>query len=322
MNPIVRALAGIALLAVSSALLAQAYPARPVRVIVPYPPGGSVDFVARVVAQSLAEQMGRPFLVENRAGAGGAIGSDAVAKAAPDGYTLLVQASTFAAAPHLVSNIPYDHVRDFTAISLFGTVPLIMTVHPSVTAGSVREFIAQQKADPKRYIFGTSPVGSAGHLATEALRFESQMDILVVPYKGTAGAIADLLGGQVHALIDAIPSSYPLAKSGKLKLLAVSSAQRLPLIPDTPTISESGLPGFEMESWYGLWGPAKLPPEITSRLAAEVAKAVRSQLAVERLTDQGFKAVGNTPEQFSEFIQKESARYGRLVRDAKIKAQQ
>jgi len=321
MKPVIRALAGIVLLLVSTTLFAQAYPARGVRVIVPYPPGGSVDLIGRVVAQSLSEQLGRPFIVENRAGAGGAIGTDFVAKAAPDGYTLLVQASTFVAAPLLVSNIPYDIVRDFTAISLFGSVPLIMTVHPSVAASSVREFIAQQRSDPKRYIFATSPVGSAGNLATEALRHEAQLDILVVPYKGTAGAIADLLGGQVSALIDAIPSSYPLAKAGKLKLLAVTSAQRLPLIPDTPTVSESGLPGFEMESWYGLWGPARLPAEVTARLAAEAAKAVRSQLTTERLTEQGFKPVGSTPEQFSEYIQKEFARYARLVKDAKIKPQ-
>jgi tripartite-type tricarboxylate transporter receptor subunit TctC len=294
-----------------------------VRIIVPFPPGGSVDLIARVVAQSLTEQMGQQFIVDNRAGANGTIGSDAVAKAPPDGYMMLVQASTLVTGPLLVSNVPYDAVKDFTAISEIGSVPLIMTVHPSVQAKNLKEFIEQQRADPKKYIFATSPVGSAGYFATEAIKHEAKLEgMLVVPYKGTSAAIADLLGGQVSALIDAIPSSYPLAKSGKLRLLAVTSAERLPMMPDTPTVAESALPGFEMESWYGLWGPAKMPRELSTRIASEVGKAVRSKLATERLTDQGFKAVGSTPEQFSEYINKEVARHARIVRDAKIKVQQ
>jgi tripartite-type tricarboxylate transporter receptor subunit TctC len=316
-----RTLLALLLCSASFFLHAQTYPARTVRIVVPFPPGGSVDLIARVLAQRLSEQMGQQFIVENRVGAGGAIGSDSVAKSAPDGYTLLVQASTLVTSPLLVSNVPYDPVRDFTAVSNVGSVPLIMTMHPSTAAGSVREFIAQQKADPKRYIFGTSPVGSAGYFATEAIKHEAGLDMLVVPYKGTAAAIADLLAGQVSALIDAIPSSYPLARSGKLKLIAVTSAQRLPMMPDTPTVSESGLPGFEMESWYGLWGPAKLPRELSARLAGEVAKAVRSQLATERLAEQGFKPVGSTPEEFSAYITKEVARHAKLVREAKIKVQ-
>ncbi len=321
MNRFIGIVLGFVSLVISTALLAQAYPARHVRIVVPFPPGGSVDLIARVVAQRLSEQMGQQFLVDNRAGAGGTLGSDAVAKAAPDGYTLLVQASTLVTGPLLVSNVPYDAVRDFTAISNIGSVPLIMTVHPSVSASSVREFIAQQRADPKRYIFATSPIGSAGYFATEAIRHEAKLDILVVPYKGTAAAIADLLAGQVSALIDAIPSSYPLAKSGKLKLIAVTSAQRLPMMPETPTVAESGLPGFEMESWYGLWGPARMPKDLTERLAGELARAVRSQLAVERLSEQGFKAVGSTPAEFSDHIQKEVARHARIVSEAKIKPQ-
>ena len=303
--------------------VAQSYPNRTVRIIVPFPPGGSVDFIARVVAQGLTEQMGHQFIVENRSGANGTIGSDAVAKAPPDGYLLLVQASTLVTGPLLVSNVPYDAVKDFTAISEIGSVPLIMTVHPSVQARTLQEFIEQQRADPQKYVFGTSPVGSAGYFATEAIKHEAKLDgMLVVPYKGTAGAIAYLLGGQVSALIDAIPSSYPLAKGGKLRLMAVTSAERLPMMPDTPTVAESALPGFEMESWYGLWGPAKMPRELSTRIASEVHKAVRSKLATERLTDQGFKAVGSTPEQFSEYINKEITRHARIVRDAKIKVQQ
>jgi tripartite-type tricarboxylate transporter receptor subunit TctC len=198
-----------------------------------------------------------------------------------------------------------------------------MTVHPSVQAKNLKEFIEQQRADPKKYIFGTSPIGSAGYFATEAIKHEAKLEgMLVVPYKGTSAAIADLLAGQVHALIDAIPSSYPLSKGGKLKLLAVTSAERLPMIPDAPTVAESGLPGFEMESWYGLWGPAKMPRELSTRIAVEVNKEVRSKLANERLTDQGFKPVGSTPDQFSAYIDREIKRHAGIVRDAKIKTQQ
>ena len=313
----------VALALASIVAHAQGYPNRTVRIIVPFPPGGSVDLIARIVAQSLTEQMGHQVIVENRSGAGGTMGSDAVAKATPDGYTLLVQASTLVTGPLLVSNVPYDSVKDFTAISLIGSVPLIMTVHPSVQAKSLKEFIEHQRADPKKYIFGTSPVGSAGYFATEAIKYEAKLDgMLVVPYKGTAAAIADLLAGQVSALIDAIPSSYPLAKSGKLRLIAVTSAERLPMMPDTPTVAESALPGFEMESWYGLWGPARMPRELAARIASEVGKAVRSKLATERLADQGFKPVGSAPEQFSEYISKEIIRHAGIVRDAKIKMQQ
>lgn len=316
-----RLLAVLALIAIPVFAAAQSYPSRTVRIVVPFPPGGSVDLIARVLAQRLGEQMGQQFIVDNRTGANGMLGSDAVAKAPPDGYMLLVQASTLVTGPLLVSNVPYDAVRDFTAISLIGSVPLIMTVHPSVPASTIKEFIDQQRADPKRYIFATSPIGSAGYFATEAIKHEAKLDMLVVPYKGTAAAIADLLGGQVSALIDAIPSSYPLAKSGKLKLIAVTSAQRLSMMPNTPTVAESGLPGFEMESWYGLWGPARMPRELSARLAGEVAKAVRSPLATERLAEQGFKPVGSTPSEFSEYIGKEVSRHARIIRDANIKPQ-
>jgi tripartite-type tricarboxylate transporter receptor subunit TctC len=232
-----------------------------------------------------------------------------------------VQASTLVTGPLLVKNVPYDAVKDFTAISEIGSVPLIMTVHPSVEAKSLKEFIDQQRADPKKYIFGTSPVGSAGYFATEAIKHEAKLDgMLVVPYKGTAGAIADLLAGQVSALIDAIPSSYPLAKSGKLRLIAVTSAERLPMMPDTPTVAESALPGFEMESWYGLWGPAKLPAEITQRLNAEVNKALGGDLR-DKFAQQGLLLTPGSVDEFAKFQQSDMARAQKIITEGHIRVE-
>ena len=313
------ALLGTLLLGGACGAFAQGYPNRAVRIIVPYPAGGTVDAVARVVAQRLTEQMGQSFIVDNRAGANGVIGSDAVAKAAADGYTLLVQASTFVTNPILLKNLPYDMMRDFTPVSNIGSVPLIVTAHPGVAANDLREFIAQVQASPTRYTFAAPPTGSAGHLAEEAIKSGAKLGIQLIPYKGTAPALADVLGGHVSALIDALPSSYPQVKGGKLKALAVTSPQRIAFLPNVPTVAESGLPGFDMVSWYGLWGPANLPKDLARRLSAEVAKAVRSPLAMERLGEQGFDAVGSAPEEFSTFLEQELVKYTRIVRQANVK---
>ena len=304
------------------AALAQTYPAKPVRLIVPYPPGGSVDVVARVMALRLTEQMGQTFVVENRAGANGTVGSDLVSKATPDGYTLLVQASIFAANPLFLPNVPYDVQKDFTAISNIGSVPLLVTAHPSVPAKNLREFLALVKADINKYTFATSGLGSAGHLSEETIkRLAGVPTMLIVPYKGAGPALTDLIGGQVSSMIDPLPSSYPQVKAGKLTPLAVTSAKRVTFMPDVPTVAESGLAGFEMVSWYGLWGPPNLPRDITLKLSGEVAKAVRSQMIIERLGDQGFEPVGSTPEQFSAYIKDEIGRYAKIVKEANIKAE-
>lgn len=304
------------------AAVAQTYPAKPVRLIVPYPPGGTVDVVARVMALRLTEQMGQTFVVENRAGANGTVGSDLVSKATPDGYTLLVQASIFAANPLFLPNVPYDVQKDFTAISNIGSVPLLVTAHPSVPAKNLREFLALVKADIKKYTFATSGLGSAGHLSEETIKRQAGVpDMLIVPYKGAGPALTDLIGGQVSSMIDPLPSSYPQVKAGKLTPLAVTSARRVSFMPDVPTVAESGLAGFEMVSWYGLWGPPNLPREITLKLSSEVAKAVRSPMITERLGDQGFEPAGSTPEQFAAYIKDEIARYARIVKEANIKAE-
>ena len=321
MNPF-KWLATLAVALCCSAALAQSYPAKPVRLIVPYPPGGTVDVVARVMALRLTEQMGQTFVVENRAGANGTVGSDLVSKALPDGYTLLVQASIFAANPLFLPNVPYDVQKDFTAISNIGSVPLLVTAHPSVPAKNLREFLALVKADINKYTFATSGLGSAGHLSEETIkRLAGVPSMLIVPYKGAGPALTDLIGGQVSSMIDPLPSSYPQVKAGKLTPLAVTSAKRVSFMPDVPTVAESGLPGFEMVSWYGLWGPPNLPRDITLKLSGEVAKAVRSQMITERLGDQGFEPVGSTPEQFANYIKDEIGRYAKIIKEANIKTE-
>lgn len=322
---LIRALAATGLAAVLPLPLtaaAQAYPARPVRIIVPYVPGGTVDLVARVLAQQLSDQMGQAFLVDNRAGASGVIGSEAVAKAAADGYTLLVQSPTLVANPLMVKKVPYDVVTDFTPISLLGSVPMMVAAHPGVPANNLKQLVVAARAKPRDYSFGTSALGSPMHVAQEAIKYEAKLDVPIVAYKGTGAALNDVLGGQISAIIDAIPSSAPYIASGKLKALAVTTAKRLPSYPDVPTVAESGFPGFEMVSWYGLWGPAKLPPAIVKRLAAETAKAMRSASIKERLTPQAFIISGAGPDEFSAYVTKEIAVYSRIVRDANIQVAQ
>jgi tripartite-type tricarboxylate transporter receptor subunit TctC len=319
MMKLARILIALLALGISLPAIGQAYPSKVVRIIVPFPPGGTVDAVARVVAQSLSEQLGQQFIVENKPGANGTIGSDAVAKSKPDGYTLLVQASTFVTNPLFLKNVPYDVTRDFTPLSNLGSVPLIVTAHPSAQASNLRELIEVARAQPGKLAFGHSSLGSASHLAEEAIKREAKIDILIVPYKGTGAVITDLLGGHVNAFIDALPSSYPLVKSGKVKPMAVTTSKRISLLPNVPTVAESGLPGFEMVSWYGVWGPAKLPNELAQRISAEIAKAIRSPLASSRLGEQGFEPVGSTPEQFAAYIKTETSKYAQIVKDANIK---
>ncbi len=298
---------------------AQTYPQKPVRVIVPYPPGGTVDLVARHLGQQLGSQVGQQIVVENRAGANGTIGSDFVSKAAPDGYTLLVQASIFVINPLFLKNVPYDVQRDFAPISNIGSVPLLVTAHPSVPAGNLREFLTLVRAHPDKYTFATTGLGSAGHLTEEVIRRDAGLSILIVPYKGTGPAITDLVGGQVSALADPLPSSYPHVKGGRLKALAVTSRERIAFLPDVPTMDESGFPGFEMVSWYGLWGPPALPREIVDRLATEVSKAVSSPELQEKLAAQGFLPKGSTAPEFAAYVRDEVAKYAKIVKDANIK---
>ena len=297
----------------------QAYPTKVVRIVVPYPPGGTVDAVARTIAARLSESMGQQFIVDNRPGASGTIGSTAVARSPADGYTLLIQASTFVASPLLMGNVPYDVEKDFTAITNLGSVPLLVTAYPGTPATNLKEVLAAIKADPKKYVVGTSAVGSASHLAEEAIKYEAKVDFTIVPYKGTAPALTDVMGGHISAMVDALPSTMPHVKSGKLKPLAVTTAKRVAALPDVPTVAESGLDGFEMVSWYGLWAPANLPPDLVAKLQQEAAKAMKSPQVAKALLEYGFMPSGSTPEEFKTYIRQESAKYAKLIKAANIR---
>jgi tripartite-type tricarboxylate transporter receptor subunit TctC len=297
----------------------QTYPSKVVRIVVPYPPGGTVDAIARVIAQRLSESLGQQFIVDNRPGASGTIGSTAVAKSPADGYTLLVQASTFVASPLLMSNVPYDVEKDFTPVTNLGSVPLLVTAYPGLPAKNLKEFLVAIKADPKKYVFGTSAVGSASHLAEEAIKYEAKVDFTILPYKGTSPALIDVMGGHISAMVDALPSTMPHVKSGKLKPLAVTTAKRVAALPDVPTVAESGLDGFEMVSWYGLWAPPNLPPELVTKLQQEVAKALKSPQVAKALIEYGFVPSGSTPEEFKAYIRQESAKYAKLIKAANIR---
>ena len=299
----------------------QAYPSKPVRIIVPYAPGGTVDAVARTLAVRLSEQMGQPFVVENRAGASGAIGSDVVAKSPADGYTLLMQASTFVANVLLVKGQPYDLEKDFTPVANLGSVPLVMLAYPGLPFKNLGEFIKAAKAEPNRYTLGTAALGSASHLAEEAIRHEAKIDIQIIPYKGTAPAMIDVLGGHTTGMIDAVPSLLQHIKSGKARALAVTSAKRLASLPDVPTVAESGLPNFEMVSWYGIWAPARMPAELTQRLNREINTAMQSPQVVQSLGQQAFIFSNTTSAQFGAYVKDESAKYKQLIEKANIKVE-
>jgi len=300
----------------------EPYPSRTVSVIVPYPAGGSVDVVARLIVAKLNERLGPNFVVENRAGgAGGAVGANVVAKAAPDGYTLMLTASIHIITPFLNNQIPYDAVHDFAPISLLAAGPLIVSTAPNVPAGNLREFFALVRKTPDKFTFATSSFGSAGHLAIELLKRDAKVDTLVIAYKGAGPMLNDLMGGQIQLIADPMASSLPLAASGKIKALAVTSAKRAAAAPEIPTVAESGMTGFEFSSWYGLWGPKGLPAEITAQLQAEVASALAEGDVKARLAALGFAPIGSSAEAFAQFIDAEAARYRQIIKDAGIKAE-
>jgi tripartite-type tricarboxylate transporter receptor subunit TctC len=252
---------------------AQNYPSRTVTVVVPFPAGGSVDGVARILVQKLNETMGQHFIVENRAGgASGIVGANAVAKAAPDGYTLLVSASVHVINPFLYKSVPYDVVHDFTPVTLLAEGPLIVSTTPSVPANNLKDFFALVRKEPQKYTFGATTIGSASHLAIELLKHDAALDTLVVTYKGTAPALTDLMSGQIQLLADPMLSSLPLAQAGKIKALGLTSLKRALAAPDIPTVEESGVKGFAFASWYGLWGPKNLPADLSNTLQAHIAR--------------------------------------------------
>src|ERR1700756_4397976 len=265
----VSALAMALVVPLAAAATAQNHPSRTVTVVVPFPAGGSVDGVARILVQKLNETMGQHFIVENRAGgASGIVGANAVAKAAPDGYSLLVSASVHVINPLLYKSVPYDVVRDFTPVTLLAEGPLIVSTTASVPGNNLKDFFALVRKDPQKSPFGATPTGSAGHLAVELLKRDAGLDTLVVAYKGTAPALTDLMSGQIQLLADPMLSSLPLAQGGKIKALGITSLKRAAAAPDIPTVEESGMTGFAFVSWYGLWGPKNLPADLSNTLQA------------------------------------------------------
>jgi tripartite-type tricarboxylate transporter receptor subunit TctC len=300
---------------------AQNYPTKPVRLVAAYPAGGSVDIVARLVGQRLSESFGQQFVIENRSGASGNIGTDYVAKAAPDGYTLLMASSpALAANIHLYAKLPFDPVKDFVPIILIVNQPNVLVLHPSVPAASVKEFVALAKSRPGKLTFGTSGVGTSQHIAAELFMAMTGVNMVHIPYKGGAPALIDTVGGQVDLMFETAPTAIPHVKSGKLKALAVTTLQRSGMLPDVPTLSEAGLKGYEFRGWIGLVAPAATPKDVVARLHAEVQKAISGDLR-KRLTELGLDVAGGTPEQFAAFIREDSARYATIVKRAGIPPQ-
>src|SRR5262250_1508029 len=293
----------------AAAATAQTYPSRTVSVVVPFPAGGSVDGVARILVQKLNETVGQHFIVENRpGGASGTVGANAVARAAPDGYTLMVSASVHVINPFLYKNIPYDVVKDFTPVTLLADGPLIVSTTPSVKADNLKDFFEQVRKEPSKFTFGTTSLGSASHLAIELLKRDAGLDTLVVPYKGTAPALTDLVSGQIQLLADPMLSSLPLVRSGKIKALGLTSLKRAIAAPEIPTVEESGVKGFEFVSWYGLWGPRGLPADVNTSLQEALAKVLALPEVKQRLGELGFGPIGSTSEQFAKYIDTEMAK--------------
>ncbi|HEX2012785.1 MAG TPA: tripartite tricarboxylate transporter substrate binding protein [Roseateles sp.] len=316
---LLRAALGLTLAALSQAGLAQAYPARPVTLIIPFPPGGTLDVVGRMLAQKLGEQMGQPFVVENRAGGAGTIGATAVTKAAADGYTLLFNASTFTTTPMTLKSVPYDVVKDFTPVALVAKAPLAVAVNKNLPFGDVKGLLAHAKSHPGKLTFAIGSTASAGHLSTELLKRAGGIEYVIVPYKGSSPAYQDLVGGQIDAFIDPILGSAGFAKAGQLKVIAVTSKARVPNLPDVPAVGET-VPGYEFYSWYGLWGPAKLPPEIARRLNAEVNKALDGEMR-DKLTAQGLLLTPGSIEDFVRFQKDDMALSAKIIAEGKIRAE-
>jgi tripartite-type tricarboxylate transporter receptor subunit TctC len=307
------ALAMFALLAGVSTM-AQQYPSRPLRVVVPFAPGGAVDLVARTVAPKLSEALGQPVVVDNRGGAGGTIGTDIVAKARPDGHTLLVASMGVAVNAVLYPKLPYDTLKDLAPVTTLGEQPNIVVVHPSLSARSVGELVALAKARPGQISYASGGVGSNTHLVTLLFLQMARVEMLHVPYKGLGPAIADLVGGQVQLAVSNVSTALPHVKSGRLRLLAVTSAKRFPLFPDTPTVGESGVPGYESSGWYGLWGTAGTPSSVLTALNQAVTKILDAPATREQFGAQGLQPIPTSAEAFGKRLREEIRKWGPVVK--------
>jgi tripartite-type tricarboxylate transporter receptor subunit TctC len=314
--------ATVALLgAIGPAPAQDAFPARPVHLLVPFAPGGAVDIVARTLGDELASRWGRGVVVENRPGAGGMMASEAVAKAAPDGHTLMIVATGHALNPHLYAKLPYDSFNDFTPLSLIGTSPNMLLVRADSPIRTLADLIAAARERPSQISFGHAGNGTSSHLAGELLKYMAKIDITSVPYKGGAPALTDLLGGHIPMSFNNIPESIAQVTAGTVRPLGVTTAIRSPVLPDVPTIAESGLPGFDTGVWWGLLGPAGLPPDIKAKLAKDCAEAVNTPTVKARLLALGATPIGSTPEQFAALIRADYEKWGPIIKAAGIRGE-
>jgi len=315
-----RIAAGLATSLLATAALAQSYPAKPIRLIVPFAAGGGNDNVARLVGKHLSDSLGQPLVIDNRPGAGGVLGAELAAKAVPDGYTLFLGGvGSHAVNPNLNVSLPYDPIRDFAPVALLAQAPLVLVVHPSVPADSITAFVALARSRPGQLNYASNGNGSSSHLA--AVMFDSMtgVDMVHVPYKGLSPALTDLLSGRVQLMFSSVVAILPHIKAGKLRGLAVTGSRRLASMPNLPTIAESGLPGYEASSWYGVLAPAGTPREIVARLNAELVKALEQPEVRTSLLAEGAEPIGGSPEQFAAHIRSEMERLGKMIREAKIR---
>ena len=313
---------GAALLSVAAMAAAQAqgYPSKPVRLIVPYPAGGTTDIIARVAAQQLSERLKQPFVVENKGGANGAIGSAEVARSPADGYTLLMgTASTHGINSAVYKTLPYDAVKDFAPVTIVASTPNIIAVHPSVPAKNLQELLALAKAQPGKLNYGSTSLGGSPHMSAELLKMMAHVDMLHVPYKGAAPMLTDLMGGQVQVGFDNLPSTINFVRSGKVRAIAVTTAQRWPGAPEIPTVAESGVPGYEVSGWFGLLAPAGTPPAVLKTLQQAIAEAVKQPEVNKQMLDLGALPVANTPEAFAALVQADVAKWREVVKSTGVK---
>lgn len=314
-------LAAAAVVALASAAQAQSYPQRPVRAVVPFPAGGGTDILARLLLQKMSERLGANFVIDNRAGAGGTIGSEIVAKAPADGYTILVASSSHTINPSVYKKLGYDPARDFAPVTLIAAGPGLLVVHPSVPAKNVKELIALGKSKPGQLNYASAGNGTPPHLAAELFKSMAGVDFVHVPYKGNVPAFVDLLSGSVSLSFPTITSGLPQVRSGKLRALGVTSKQRSAVMPDVPTIAESGLPGYEASTWYGMLAPAGTPPPIVSKLHQQMTEVLKLADIREKLLAQGLEPVGNRPGEFASIISTELVKWSKVVAAAGLRAE-
>jgi len=313
---------GAGLLMAATLTHAQNFPVKPVRVITPFTAGSAIDTLARVVGQKLGDTWGQQVVIDNRIGANGIIGTEAAAKAPPDGYTVyLGNISTLAVNPHLYLKLPYDALRDFAPVTLAATIPVVLVVHPSLPVKSVRELIALAKAHPGQLNYASGGTGSAQHLPMEMLRVETGINIVHVPYKGLGPAFSDVLGGQVPMMFTGVSNVVPYMKTGRLRVLAIGSPKRSATLPDVPTVAEAGVPGFDFDSWTGYLVPVGTPRELIVKLHADITRTLAASEVRDKLVTLGFDLVGGTPEAFATLIRNDIARFGKLIKAAGIKAE-